>query len=96
MELVEGHRPIDCPAGVPLLDVDPYDPEILRAPEAFYAELRALGPVDETLNAAARMGRARAKTTDAGTLRRAAAGPPPPRHGSASETASTIPAKTSE
>ncbi len=44
MELVEGHRPIDCPAGVPLLDVDPYDPEILRAPEAFYAELRALGP----------------------------------------------------
>ena len=44
MELVEGHRPLECPRGVPELDVDPYDPAILRAPEDFYAELRACGP----------------------------------------------------
>jgi len=44
MTLVEGHLAIDPPPGVPIWDVDPYDEAILAAPEAFYAELRAIGP----------------------------------------------------
>lgn len=42
--LVHGHKPIDPPPGVPVLDVDPYDPAVLAAPHAFFAELRAAGP----------------------------------------------------
>ena len=41
--LIEGHTAIPAPAGVPVWDVDPYDPTILAAPEAYYAELRRRG-----------------------------------------------------
>lgn len=44
MGLIEGHRAIDPPAGVPVWDVDPYDEEILANPHSYYAELRAKGP----------------------------------------------------
>lgn len=44
MGLIEGHRAIDPPAGVPIWDIDPYDAEILANPHAYYAELRAKGP----------------------------------------------------
>ena len=44
MRLIEGHRAIDPPAGVPVWDIDPYDEEILSNPYAYYAELRAKGP----------------------------------------------------
>ncbi len=44
MALVEGHRAIDPPAGVPVWDVDPYDAPILADPEPYYAELRRRGP----------------------------------------------------
>ena len=44
-QLIEGHTPIPVPAGVPVWDVDPYDPAILVAPEAYYAELRQRGPL---------------------------------------------------
>ncbi|MEL6998776.1 MAG: cytochrome P450 [Pseudomonadota bacterium] len=43
-DLIEGHRPIDPPDGVPVLDIDPYDEQVLANPTAFYAELRACGP----------------------------------------------------
>ncbi|SPF80939.1 cytochrome P450 [Pseudoprimorskyibacter insulae] len=43
VEIIEGHRKIDPPPGVPVWDVDPYDEAILRDPHAFYAELRRLG-----------------------------------------------------
>ena len=42
--LIEGHRPIDPPKGVPVLDVDPYSEDVLSNPAPFYAELRACGP----------------------------------------------------
>lgn len=45
MTLIEGHRPIDPPAGVPVWDVDPYDAGILADPLDYYAELRAKGPI---------------------------------------------------
>ena len=44
MDLIEGHRPIKPPAGVPELDADPYADETLANPAAFYAQLRACGP----------------------------------------------------
>ena len=44
MNLIEGHMAIDPPKGVPVWDVDPYDPEILANPNEYYAELRAKGP----------------------------------------------------
>jgi len=44
MEMIQGHLKVDVPQGVPVWDVDPYDPEILRAPNDYYAELRAKGP----------------------------------------------------
>ncbi len=44
MPLIEGHRAIDPPAGVPVWDIDPYDPAILTNPNPFYAEIRARGP----------------------------------------------------
>jgi 4-methoxybenzoate monooxygenase (O-demethylating) len=43
-ELIEGHRPVRPPAGVPVWDVDPYDAAILSDPAAYYSELRRLGP----------------------------------------------------
>lgn len=42
--LIEGHRPIDPPAGVPVLDIDPYADDVLANPAPFYATLRACGP----------------------------------------------------
>lgn len=45
MDLIEGHRPIIPAAGIPHWDIDPYDDAILRAPDAYYAELRARGDV---------------------------------------------------
>lgn len=44
MEVVEGHIAIDPPRGVPVWEVDPYDPSVLSAPEGYYTELRAKGP----------------------------------------------------
>lgn len=44
MSLIEGHLAIDPPVGVPVWDVDPYDPAILANPEPYYAKLRAQGP----------------------------------------------------
>jgi 4-methoxybenzoate monooxygenase (O-demethylating) len=43
--LIEGHRAITPPAGMPVWDIDPYDPEILRDPLPYYRALRAHGPV---------------------------------------------------
>ena len=43
-ELVEGHKPIGPPAGVPVWDVDPYDATTLAEPSGYYAELRHIGP----------------------------------------------------
>lgn len=45
MTLIEGHRPIEPPAGVPVWDIDPYDEAILADPLPYYAELRAKGPL---------------------------------------------------
>lgn len=45
MELIEGHRPITPPPGMPVWDVDPFDEAILAEPEPYYAALRAQGPV---------------------------------------------------
>ena len=42
--MIEGHNEIDVPAGVPVWDVDPYDPAVLSDPLAYYAELRSKGP----------------------------------------------------
>jgi 4-methoxybenzoate monooxygenase (O-demethylating) len=44
MTLIEGHRAIDPPAGVPIWDFDPYDPAILAYPAPYYDELRRRGP----------------------------------------------------
>ncbi len=44
MELIEGHKPIDPPKGVPVWDIDPYDEAILANPVPYYAELRTKGP----------------------------------------------------
>ncbi len=42
--MIEGHAAIEPPPGVPVWDVDPYDPQTLADPDAYYAELRAKGP----------------------------------------------------
>ncbi|MEE8465104.1 MAG: cytochrome P450 [Dehalococcoidia bacterium] len=44
MKMIEGHIEIEAPAGVPVWDVDPYDPAILCEPSDYYAELRSKGP----------------------------------------------------
>lgn len=43
--LIEGHRAIEPPPGMPVWDIDPYDAKILRDPLPYYRELRARGPV---------------------------------------------------
>ncbi|MEH6646233.1 cytochrome P450 [Sulfitobacter sp.] len=43
--MIEGHKAIAPPKGAAIWDIDPYAPEILAKPEAYYAELRAKGPV---------------------------------------------------
>lgn len=45
MNLIEGHRAIDPAPGIPVWDVDPYDPAILASPQDYYDELRAMGDV---------------------------------------------------
>ena len=44
MGMIEGHMEIEPPVGVPVWDVDPYDPAILANPNSYYAELRSKGP----------------------------------------------------
>ncbi len=44
MDLIEGHLAREVPEGVPVWDIDPYDPAILSDPTDYYAELRRLGP----------------------------------------------------
>ncbi len=44
MKLKAGHLAIDAPKGVPVWDMDPYDPDVLRAPNGYYGELRNQGP----------------------------------------------------
>lgn len=43
--MIEGHRQITPPEGVPIWDIDPYDPDILRDPADYFAKLRAKGEV---------------------------------------------------
>jgi len=42
--MIEGHMEIEPPKGVPVWDVDPYDPAILVNPDSYYGELRSKGP----------------------------------------------------
>ena len=42
--MIEGHKEIDVPAGVPVWDVDPFDTTILTNPLDYYSELRSKGP----------------------------------------------------
>ena len=42
--MIEGHKEIEVPAGVPVWDVDPYDPAVLSDPADYYAKLRSKGP----------------------------------------------------
>ncbi|MEX0340352.1 MAG: cytochrome P450 [Arenibacterium sp.] len=44
MELCHGHKAVEPPHDVPVWDVDPYDPDILRHPAPFFEELREYGP----------------------------------------------------
>ena len=44
MGMIEDHLEIKPPEGVPVWDVDPYDPDILVEPSSYYAELRSKGP----------------------------------------------------
>jgi 4-methoxybenzoate monooxygenase (O-demethylating) len=44
MNMMHGHIAIEPPKNVPVWDVDPYAPEILSAPEDYYAGLRSRGP----------------------------------------------------
>ncbi|WP_238368226.1 cytochrome P450 [Mesobacterium pallidum] len=43
--LIEGHKPLAPPPGIPVLDIDPYDVDTLYTPHAYYEALRAAGPV---------------------------------------------------
>ncbi len=43
MNMMHGHIAIEPPTNVPVWDVDPYAPEILSAPEEYYAGLRSRG-----------------------------------------------------
>ena len=42
--MIEGHREIDAPDGVPIWDIDPYDVAILSDPAGYYSDLRSKGP----------------------------------------------------
>jgi hypothetical protein len=44
VKMIDGHKAIDPPAGVPVWDIDPYDPAVLTDPLDYYAELRSKGP----------------------------------------------------
>ncbi len=45
LELIEGHKVIEPPEGMPVWDVDPYEESILCNPYEYYSELRRLGDV---------------------------------------------------
>lgn len=45
MTLIEGHRAMTPAGSIPVLEIDPYDPEVLRDPDAYYTALRELGEV---------------------------------------------------
>ncbi len=45
MNMIEGHRAFEPAEGIPVWDIDPYDEAILAEPAAYYAELRAKGPL---------------------------------------------------
>ncbi|HWU64749.1 MAG TPA: cytochrome P450 [Ensifer sp.] len=45
MTMIEGHRAFEPAEGIPVWDIDPYDEAILADPTAYYAELRAKGPL---------------------------------------------------
>ena len=42
--MIEGHKEIGVPEGVPVWDVDPYDRAVLADPWNYYADLRSKGP----------------------------------------------------
>ena len=42
--MIEGHKEIEIPDGVPVWDIDPYDPQVLTNPIDYYTELRSKGP----------------------------------------------------
>ena len=42
--MIEGHKEISVPEGVPVWDVDPYDRAVLADPWNYYADLRSKGP----------------------------------------------------
>lgn len=44
MNIVEGHKVIEPPQGVPVWDIDPYDEAVLTNLDDYYTELRAKGP----------------------------------------------------
>ncbi|MGB0508072.1 MAG: cytochrome P450, partial [Pikeienuella sp.] len=43
LTLIEGHKAIDPPAGVPIWQIDPYDPDVLIDAPAFFRELHDKG-----------------------------------------------------
>ncbi|ACM40262.1 MULTISPECIES: cytochrome P450 [Rhizobium/Agrobacterium group] len=43
--MIEGHRVFEPAEGIPVWDIDPYDEAVLADPNAYYAELRAKGPL---------------------------------------------------
>lgn len=45
MTTIEGHLAFSPAKGISVWDVDPYDEEILANPTAYYAQLRAMGPL---------------------------------------------------
>lgn len=45
MTVIEGHRKFDPHVSIPVLDVDPYDEQVLAAPHGFWKQLRAVGEV---------------------------------------------------
>ena len=44
MDIIHGHAKIDPPAGVPVWDIDPYDPSVMMDQAAFSSELLKKGP----------------------------------------------------
>jgi len=44
MTMIEGHRVIEPPQGIPVWDIDPYSETILAEPDSYYSELRRKGP----------------------------------------------------
>ena len=44
---IEGHKEIEIPVGVPVWDIDPYDPQILINPIDYYCLLYTSDAADE-------------------------------------------------